>query len=86
MKERELSLLEKNSKHPDATADLLVKQQKQYLDNMSQQSKELHALMAQQHDNFMQALTQQQQQITALVESQQKFEIVLMALGMQQRP
>ena len=72
---------------PDTTtADLLLKQQQQFLDSMSQQHKEMHTLMTLQHENFM-TLTQSKQQITALVESQkQMHELLKLTLGMQQRP
>ena len=88
LKEREIIALESKSKSPDTTtADLLLKQQQQFLDSMSQQHKEMHTLMILQHENFMSALTQSQQQITALVESQrQMHELLKLTLGMQQRP
>ena len=88
LKEREIIALESKNKSPDTnTADLLMKQQQQFLDSMSQQHKEMHTLMTLQHENFMTALTQSQQQITALVESQrQMHELLKLTLGMQQRP
>ena len=88
LKERELEVLEKKGNScPDNVADLLLKQQQQYLEVMSEQHRTMHTMMATQHEQLTTALAHSQQQVTALVESQKQLvELVMVALGMQQRP